>query len=291
MKHSIYTSEKGRLEILNHYEQYLNSFDFEVERAFVDTSIGETHVLMAGPKEGKPLFIFQGGNCINPMTLSWFKPLIKKYRIYAPDTIGHPGYSEQKRISAKDFSFAQWIVELMDYFNIKKCAFLGPSYGAGIILRLAAYMPDRIDCATLVSPAGLKVGSKMEMIQHILFPLLLFKNFSSAKYLEQIADRMSANCMKEFDRQIIGDIFRYVKLEQEMPKLTGRKELKNYISPTLVIAGEKDIFFPEKKIKKRAEQVIPNLTIFQSFNMGHFPSEDYLEKINNVIIDFLNKYY
>lgn len=29
MKHSIYTSEKGRLEILNHYEQYLNSFDFE----------------------------------------------------------------------------------------------------------------------------------------------------------------------------------------------------------------------------------------------------------------------
>ncbi|MGE8004314.1 hypothetical protein [Lysinibacillus sp. NPDC093216] len=77
MKHSIYTSEKGRLEILNHYEQYLNSFDFEVERAFVDTSIGKTHVLMAGPKEGKPLFIFQGGNCINPMTLSWFKPLIK----------------------------------------------------------------------------------------------------------------------------------------------------------------------------------------------------------------------
>ncbi|MED3803973.1 hypothetical protein P4562_18775 [Lysinibacillus xylanilyticus] len=42
MKHSIYTSEKGRLGILNHYEQYLNSYDFEVERAFVDTSIGKT---------------------------------------------------------------------------------------------------------------------------------------------------------------------------------------------------------------------------------------------------------
>ncbi|MGE7673282.1 alpha/beta fold hydrolase [Lysinibacillus sp. NPDC094403] len=291
MKHSIYNSEKGRLAILKHYEQYLNSFDFEVERAFVDISIGKTHVLIAGPKEGKPLFVFQGGNCINPMTLSWFKPLIQKYRIYAPDTIGHPGYSEQKRISAKDNSFAQWIAELMDYFNIKKCAFLGPSYGAGIILRLATYMPNRIDCAVLVSPAGLKLGSKTEMIQHILIPLLMFKNSSSAKYLEKITDRMSANCMKEMDRQIIGDIFRYVKLEQEMPKLTVRKELENYVSPTLIIAGEQDIFFPEKKIKKRAEQVIPNLTIFQSFNMGHFPSEDYLEKINNVIIGFFNKYY
>ncbi|KOS64377.1 alpha/beta hydrolase [Lysinibacillus agricola] len=291
MKHTIYNSDNGRLKILTHYEQYLNSFDFEVERAFVDTSFGKTHVLMAGPKEGKPLFIFQGGNCVNPMTLSWLKPLIQKYRIYAPDTIGHPGYSEQKRISAKDDSFAQWIAELMDYFNIKKCAFLGPSYGAGIVLRLATYMPDRIDCAVLVSPAGLKLGSKMEMIQHILIPLLLFKNTSSAKYLEKITDRMSADCMKEMDRQIIGDIFRYVKLEQEMPKLTVRKELENYFSPTLIIAGEKDIFFPKKKIKRRAEQVIPNLTIFQSFNMGHFPSDDYLEKINNVIINFLNNYY
>ncbi|MCL1698243.1 alpha/beta fold hydrolase [Lysinibacillus sp. BPa_S21] len=291
MKHSIYNSDKGRLEILSHYEQYLNSFDFEVERAFVDTDIGKTHVLIAGPKEGKPLFIFQGGNCINPMTLSWFKPLIQKYRVYAPDTIGHPGYSEQKRISAKDNSFAQWIAELMDYFNVAKCAFVGPSYGAGIILRLATYMPDRIDCAALVSPAGLKLGSKMEMIQHILIPLLLFKKTLSSKYLEKIADKMSARCMKEVDRQIIGDIFRYVKLEQEMPKLTDRKELTNYISPTLIIAGEKDIFFPEKIIKKRAEQVIPNLTIFHAFNMGHFPSDDYLEKINNVIIGFLNKYY
>ena len=84
-------------------------------------------------------------------------------------------------------------------------------------------MPGRIDCATLVSPAGLKLGSKMEMIQHILIPLLLFKHSSSDKYLEKVANRMSDNCMKEFDRQIIGDIFRYVKLEQEMPKLTGRK--------------------------------------------------------------------
>ena len=291
IKHSIYNCDKGRLSIFNHYEQYLKSFDDEFERAFVNTSFGKTHVLIAGPKEGKPLFIFQGGNCINPMTLSWFKPLVQKYRIYAPDTIGHPGYSEEKRISAKDNSFAKWTAELMDFFNVKKSAFLGPSYGAGIILRLATYMPDRIDCAALVSPAGLKLGSKMEMIQHILIPLLLFKSSSSSKYLEKITDRMSVGCMKEMDRQIIGDIFRYVKLEQEMPKLTVRKELENYFSPTLIIAGEKDIFFPEKEIKKRAEQVIPSLTIFQSFNMGHFPSDDHLERINYVIIDFFNNYY
>lgn len=55
----------------------------------------------------------------------------------------------------------------MDSFHIQKCAVLDPSYGAGIILRLATYLPERIDCAVLVSPAGIKLGSKIEMLHKI----------------------------------------------------------------------------------------------------------------------------
>ncbi|MFJ7736587.1 alpha/beta fold hydrolase [Lysinibacillus sp. NPDC097287] len=291
MEKTIYKNEEGRLKILGHYENYLKSFEFEIERVQVNTSFGETHLLVVGPETGKPLFIFQGGNCINPMTLSWFKPLFDQYRIYAPDTIGHPGHSVQNRISGKDDSFARWTTELMDYFKIERCAFLGPSFGAGIILRLAAFIPNRIECAILVSPAGLKLGSKVEMVKDILIPMLMYRNTSSEKYLEKITNNMSANSMEEIDKLIIGDIFRYVKLEQEMPKLTTKKELQHYHSPTLVIAGEQDIFFPEKEVKKKAEEVIPNLTVFQSFNMGHFPSEDHLTRINNVIRKFLGDYY
>ncbi|MGE1163383.1 alpha/beta fold hydrolase [Peribacillus simplex] len=143
-------------------------------------------MLVAGPTEGKPLFLLQGGNCINPMTLSWFLPLIDKYRIYAPDTIGHPGYSDQNRVSAKDNSFALWIIELMNYFNIEKCAFIGSSYGAGIILRLAVFMPNKIDCSILVSPARIRSGSKFEMIKNIYLPLILFNTTSSEKYFNKI---------------------------------------------------------------------------------------------------------
>jgi pimeloyl-ACP methyl ester carboxylesterase len=264
---------------------------FELERTYIDTSFGKTHMLLAGPTDGKPLFIFQGGNCINPMTLSWFSPLINKYRVYAPDTIGHPGYSDQNRISAKDHSFALWITELMNYFNIERCAFIGPSYGAGIILRLAAFMPERIDCSILVSPAGMQLGSKITMIKKILIPLILFNITSSEKHLNQITNIMSANSMKEIDKQIIGDIFKYIKLEQEMPKLTEKKELTNYNSPTLIIAGKEDIFFPANRLNKVAKEIIPNLTAFKTFDMGHFPSEENLVEINNEIIEFLNNYY
>jgi pimeloyl-ACP methyl ester carboxylesterase len=247
--------------------------------------------LVTGPKDGKPIFIFQGGNCINPMTLSWFSALFKDYRIYTPDTIGHPGFSEEARVSAKDNSFARWISELMAHFHIEKSAFIGPSYGAGIILRLAAYMPEKIACAVLVAPAGIQLGSKIEMIKKILVPLMVFKVNHSKKQIDKIANIMSNNSMKELDKEIIGSIFRYVKLEQAMPKLTEKKELENYISPTIVIAGSKDIFFPEEKIRKSAKEIIPNLKNFETFDMGHFPSEKYLIKINHEIKKFLNLHY
>lgn len=74
-KHTIYKSKEGKEKIHSLYENYLQ--EFEVERVYVETTLGKTHVLVAGPREGKPVFIFQGGNCINPMTSSWFKPLFK----------------------------------------------------------------------------------------------------------------------------------------------------------------------------------------------------------------------
>lgn len=287
---TIFKSE-GKQLITQHYDNYLESFDFDVEQIYVDTSYGETHILIAGPPEGKPIFIFQGGNCINPMTLSWFLPLVDTYRVYAPDTIGHPGYSGESRISAKDNGFAQWIKELMDYFNIDSSAFVGPSYGAGIILRLATFMPDKIDCSVLVSPAGIRLGSKMRMIKDILLPLILYNGTSSQKYLNKITDIMSDNSMREIDKKIIGDVFKYIRLEQEMPKLTTKEELTHYSSPTLIIAGKKDIFFPESRLNKVAREIIPNLIAFKTYDMGHFPSEEHLININNDIVEFLKNYY
>ena len=102
---------------------------------------------------------------------------------------------------------------------------------------------------------------------------------------------MSNNSMKEMDKNIIGDVFKHTKLEQDMPKLTEKNELKNYDSPTLIIAGKNDIFFPEDKLIQVAKEIIPNLINFKTYAMGHFPSEEDLFDMNNEIIEFLKVYY
>lgn len=76
------------------------------------------------------------------------------YRIYAPDTIGHPGKSAETRLSPKDNNYGQWLSDVMDGLGLDRAAFLGGSYSAGIILRLAAYCPRRITKMALFVPSG-----------------------------------------------------------------------------------------------------------------------------------------
>lgn len=244
-----------------------------------------------GKENGKPLFIFQGGNCINPVTLSWFKGLLGEYKVYAPDTIGHPGYSDETRISASDESFAQWIADLMDHYGIEKCAFIGPSYGGGIILRLASFMPERIHCAVLVAPAGIGLGSKLKMIKEILVPMVVYRINGSAQSLRKIADVMSSNSMKQLDESIIGNIFKHTTLEQDMPKLTTAEELRDYSAPTLVITGTEDVFFPGNKISQKLQGILGAELELKKYQMGHFPAPTHLEQIDTDIKEFLNKHY
>lgn len=289
---TIYKSSAGKKEILDQYEHYLTLFDLPIDREYVPTRYGNTHVLKMGKADGRPVFIFQGGNCINPVTLSWFKGLLNDYKVYAPDTIGHPGYSDETRISASDHSFAEWIEDLMTHYGIEKCAFIGPSYGAGILLRLAAYQPEKIDCAVLVAPAGISLGSKLNMVKQILLPLLFYKMNGSAKSLRQIANIMSNNSMSTIDENIISSIFRHTLLEQDMPKLTTLEEMAGYNAPTLIISGTDDVFFPEKNISQKAAGLFGEQLELKSYQMGHFPSDEYVKRIEEDIKSFLaNNYF
>lgn len=287
----IYEHSHIKHRVWHQYEDYLRLFKDQVEREYVQTRFGQTHVLKLGKKDGKPLFVFHGANCLNPMTLSWFEGLFADYKIYAPDTVGHPGFSDERRINPEDDSFALWTKDLLDYYRIDSCAFAGVSYGGGIVLRLAAFYPEKISCAILVVPAGISPFSKWWTIKKMLLPYTLYQLNDSTKQIEAVADAMSAGEMKTRDREIIATIFQHVKLEHDLPKLTTKRELQHYRSPTMVIAGMQDVFFPEDKLFQRAAPLFGDLLEWRAYNMGHFPSRKYIEKMNEDMSAFLVRHY
>ena len=92
---------------------------------------------MTGPDAAPPVVVLQGGNFLNPYSLAWMLPGLRERRVYAPDTIGHPGRSAQTRLSPMDHSYGVWIADLLDGLGLDRVPLIGSSYGAGIILRAA----------------------------------------------------------------------------------------------------------------------------------------------------------
>ena len=111
---SIYKSDAARAAVEALYDLALAQLSFPTESRRVDTTFGSTHVLVAGPEGAAPILALQGGNVVNPLTLAWLTPLAGEFRIYAPDTIGQPGKSSGRRVSANDASLGEWCEQVLD---------------------------------------------------------------------------------------------------------------------------------------------------------------------------------
>lgn len=289
MNRSIYKNPEGEARILELYDSFQKGLGVVCNDRTVNTRFGTTHVLVAGPERGLPLLITHGGNSINPQGLRGLMPLLKRecYRLYAPDTIGHPGKSAQVRVSARDQSYGQWLNDVLDGLGLDKVACIGGSFGAGILLRLAAYAPQRIVKMVLFVPSGIVSVPLTSMVFRIGLPYLLYLLFPSRPRLYRAVQWMG-NDIEDDALQLVEAVFQHVRVEAEMPRPVTKAELANFTAPTLVIAAEKDVMFPGEAVVKRAKEIFPNLISVECLKGGtHYSFKTDLEYVNRRIMEFL----
>ena len=259
MTQSIYKTPAGEAEMHAIYDRKLAKLNLPYKSTMLDTSFGHTHVLQFGPPDAPPLVLLHGGNSINPLNLGWVKPLLSHYRIYAPDTIGHPGKSAPVRLSPRDNSYGHWLVEVLDELGLDQPAMMGGSYGAGILLKTAVTAPQRISKAILFIPSGI-VSIPMKTMTSMLWSLATYKISPSPARLKRLMHPMFLNEPLDPDVQEVTEaVFRLITIETAMPKNVTPAELADFHAPTLVIAAEEDRLFPGTAVVKRAKELFPNL--------------------------------
>lgn len=255
---TIYHSESGRQVLQSVYNDALNQLDIDVETEVMSTEFGDTNILLAGPSDSEPIILFHGGNATNPLTLSWYQGLAKSYRLIAPDTIGQPGYSSEQRVDPFSDDYGRWVSEILDNFGITSADMIGTSYGGGIILRLAAFDPSRIDGASLVVPAGFGTGSMIQLMS-IGVPSILYRFIDSPRLLNIVINRMVTDVdANSTVQETIGASLKHVKLERTFPSAT-EEELRGFSTPVAVFVAENDPFFPPEQVISTANQLLPNL--------------------------------
>ena len=255
---TIYKSDAARVAIEGLYDRALARLSFPTEPLWIDTTFGSTHVLVAGPEAAPPLLALQGGNVVNPLTLAWLTPLAGDFRIYAPDTIGQPGKSAGLQVSANDATLSEWCEQVLDGLGLEAPAFVAISYGAGILLRLAAHRPERIGRAALVVPAGIAdvpLGSMLTLAAGYVSFLALRR----PGLVEATVRRLAGPNPDPLVLESTELAFRGTRLDTEMPRNATVEELAGLAAPVLVLAGEHDPLFPPERILPRSRELFSNL--------------------------------
>ena len=288
MTQSIYKTPEGEAEIHAIYDRQLARLNLPYESKMRDTSFGHTHVLQLGPADAPPVVLLHGGNSINPLNLGWFKPLLARYRVYAPDVIGHPGKSAPVRLSPRDDSYGRWLVDVFDELGLEKPAVMGGSYGAGVLLNTAVFAPQRISKAILFIPSGI-VSFSMKTMATMLGGLVAYKiSPSMAKVDRMLRPMFLDEPIDEDVRKISEAVFRLTKIEANMPRNVTPQELAAFNAPTLVITAERDRVFSARDVSKRAGEIFPNLVAAETIpGATHFMAPRFRPALNERCITFL----
>jgi pimeloyl-ACP methyl ester carboxylesterase len=287
---SIYRTQVGRVEILRLYDEALSHLGIGYESQAVPTRYGDAHVLSLGVNEGPPVVFLHGGNFLNPTCLRWFLPLARQHRIYAPDIVGQPGRSAQGRPSPAGDSHAWWVEDVLNGLSLRRVPLFGLSYGAGIILRVAGYAPERVSGAVLVSPAAISTGLLGRMLLEAVVPMMAYRLHPSRKRLLRAARAILTERDDLAERQL-GAIYRHVKLDTQLPRMATEQELRGFGEPVALFTSEEDVFFPGGAVVARAREIVPNLVTAECLRgCRHIPTKAALEHVSEEILTFLKRH-
>ncbi len=266
----IYKSAQGKNEVLALYDRQLRRLGLPFKDLFVETSFGKTHLVETGNLAGPPLLVFHGGNATTAYNLLACDFLLPDFHVYAVDTIGHPGKSDETCLSPRGYDYGRWAGEVITALGFQKMRCFGGSFGAGVLVKAMCAAPEKIERAVLHVPSGLNNAPAIRSVS-MMFPMLLYWMTHKSRWLircllpmavteENISDDFLETAKCSIDN---------VKIKAGMPSNVSPALLQQCPAPTLVMAGENDCLFPARRVLPRAESALPDCTPYLLQGRGH----------------------
>ena len=74
------------------------------------------------------------------------------FRVFAVDTIGHPGKSDEACLPPSGYAYGEWASQVIDGLDFPRMRCIGGSFGAGILAKLMCAAPGKVERAVLFVP-------------------------------------------------------------------------------------------------------------------------------------------
>lgn len=262
---TIYKSEAGRRELLDHYRHVLDAWPVPAEHVRVPTREGETFVLVSGPRDAPPLVLLHGSGANASMWRGDIATWSQNFRTYAVDLVGEPGLSAPSRPALGSDALSLWLDDVLDGLEITDAAFAAVSLGGWMALDYAIRRPERVTRLALMCPGGVgrqKVGW--------IFKALLTRPFRRGGLRESAM--AVAGLDGERDRQALDAVvltFTHFNPRRERLPVFPDDALRGLTMPVLVIVGGRDAMFDSRQTARRVRECVSHSTVNLLPEVGH----------------------
>lgn len=217
--------------------------------------------------KGRPLVVLHGwGSNLNSFAMI-LPELSKKYKIYLLDLPGF-GKTQAPKTDWHVADYVLFVEEFLEKFNLHKSHFLGHSFGARVLIKLAAQKPELCEKLILTGAAGIKPSKTLK--QHLLKAIAKTgKLFLSVPLLKKLKPYFQKK-LYQFNGS--DDYLQAGNLRQTFLNIINEDLtpfLNLIITPTLLIWGENDQDTPLSDAKKM-QKIIPHSQLKIIPGAGHY---------------------
>jgi pimeloyl-ACP methyl ester carboxylesterase len=243
----------------------------------------------SGAPAGRPV-IFLHGYTDSGFTFSRALPGFDPgWRVYIPDQRGH-GDSERPTGGYAFADFVADVIAFMDAKGIQRASLVGHSMGSIVAQGVALAAPDRVERLVLVGTASTVRNEGVRELQRAVetlgdpVPEAFAREFQVSCIHQPVPDEFMNRIVAE-SRKLPARVWKAVMAGM----LAGdyRAQLHQIKTPTLIVWGDRDAFFP------RAEQdllaaALPNATLKVYAETGHCPNWERPEQFAQDLNAFIN---
>lgn len=282
---SLYSNPKAKEEILAIYQRKLDSLNIEYSSQNIPTSFGNTHLIVTGSPENPPLLLIHGSNGCAPIALEVYPNLSQKYQVFAIDVLAQPNKSAETRLSMKDNTYGVWINEVLEKLELETVTLVGFSLGGLVILKTLLQEEKRIKEVFLTAPAFIVNGNPFKAIFKLFLPMKRYMKTKNAAYLDQFL-KATFSEKDAFALEFLAKVLIHFEMDFTPVPTIKRNEAQKIKTPITLIAAEKDLIFPGKKMLKRAQKIFPSLkrTLFLKDSL-HVQTTSDNQKIEQLILE------
>jgi pimeloyl-ACP methyl ester carboxylesterase len=260
-----------------------------------------------GDPNAEPLLLIHG---VASSSLTWlplFEHLTAKYRVIAPDLLGH-GQSDKPRTDYSLGAFAVFLRDFLDALDVGAATLVGHSLGGGVAMQLVYQHREYCRRLVLVNSGGLGTDVSMPLRllstpgAELLLPLvaskpavllgngvlsLVTRKMESPKVQERwrkwaaLADPLGRQAFLRTLRSVVDLRGQTVCAVGRLPGLVGDV-------PTMIVAGAQDAVIPPVHAQE-AHECLPGSRLEIIEDAGHHPMLDCPEKLAGLIDDFLSE--